>query len=548
MTPALAQEAPEGSPASQPPALPPLAAPGDLPPGVPSSPTAPEVRLGRFFDVPFDGARPANPGEAGPSRPYEIIPTLTARLFATDNAFPGSSRGRADFVTSIIPSLTVTADSARIVGRATYSPTAVFHANSSGQNRVDHRFLGAGTISIVPGSVFLDLRGTASVVPIGGGLTSDLPETFPRRDTAQNFVASASPYWIHRFGSLATSILGYSFTYATRQGDTARLSPGALPFFRPSEFTAHTGFAALRTGEDFGRLAVEARVRGTLFEGTGTLDNAHRALGIVETRYAVTRNVQVLAEGGYEDIAFNGTPRFRVSEPVWGVGVRLDPGPNTTIIARYRRRDGFNSPQLNARVGLGARTILFARYEDRLQTQLVQTADLLETVSFDELGNPVDSRTGAPVPEIGGSGLLTQQNGLFRTRRGDASLTYFLDRDTFTLTFRHEQRRVVALDPGTAAFSQESNSAGLIWTRALSDQTSASAQFQYGRFSTPGIARDSDGYTFRATLRHRFNETLVGSIQYQLTNRSTSLAPFATQLNPSGSLQNALIATLTKRF
>jgi uncharacterized protein (PEP-CTERM system associated) len=546
--PALAQDAPAGSPAAAPPSLPPLGAPGDLPSGVPAGPTtSPDTRVSRFFDSPFQGTSPI-PEPTGPFRAYEFIPTVTGRLFVTDNAFPGQARGRADAILSVIPNLTVRAFSPRVTGQFTYSPTGLLHFNGSGEHRIDHRFLGAATVSVVPESVYLDLRAFATVSPIAGGFTSDLAEGLPRRDTAQSFFVSASPYWIQRYGSLATSIAGYSFTYATQQGQEARRAPGELPFFRPRDFTSHTGYAALRTGEDFGRLAMEARVRGTLFQGTGALDGAHRALGVVEARYAITRNVAVLAEGGYEDLEFRGVPRFRVSGPVWGVGVRLDPGPNSTIIARYRRRDGFNSPQLEARVGLGARIVVFARYDDRLQTQLIRTSDLLETTAFDEQGNPVDRRTGAPIPDIGGSGVLSQQNGLFRIRRGTASVSYFLDRDTFTLSFLHEQRRVVATDPGTVAFGQESNSVGFVWTRTLSPLTSLTGQFNYGRFQTTGLGSASDGYTFRASLRHLFSDTLVGSIQYQLTNRATSLAPFQTQLTPTGSLQNAVIATLTKRF
>jgi len=525
----------------------PGAVPGGAAGGAPTLPGEAPVRLGGFFESPYGGPVPL--GGTAPARSWIVQPSIGVSLLATDNAFQGSSGERqADLVTSISPGILVLGDTARLQTRFRYVPSLQLYASSPDQDRIDHRFNGSALATLLPGAVYLDLRASAAALPITGNRTAADEATLSRDDRAQTFNLSLSPYYIQRYGGLATSLVGYAFQYADQGGRAASLTPGGAPFFTPQDFLSHTGFASVRTGEDFGPLAVEARLTGTTYSGGGVLDGAHRALGIVETRYAFSRVIAGLVEVGYEDQAYGGVPPVRISEAVWGVGARVDLGPRSVVFARYQHRNGYDAPRIDARVGLGARTTLFASYSDELTTFARLGADLLTQTTVDRLGNPVDARTGAPGRDVSAGGLLSAQNGLFRSRRAILRLAQVWDRDAVSVDLSREERIPVAIQAGTIAFRQESLSVGASWSHALSLLTGFTASARYGRTRSDGAGPEGNTYAVRATLVHRFTETLTGSLQYLLTNRSTDLVAPGDRQDRGSALQNALIATLRKSF
>ena len=507
----------------------------------------PPVRLGGFFGFPFGAPQPLPNPE--PGRMVTLRGGITGQVRATDNLFPGQEEKRADVVTSLTPDMLLTLDTARLQGRIFYAPTLHAYASETDQNRIDHRLNASLTATLIPGSLFLDMRGHAAVTAISGGFAGVDETSLPRRDRAQSAAFTATPYYIHRFGGLATAMMGYTLQYSRQSGTARALTPGGLPYYSPQEFTSHTGFAAIRSGEDFGRLALEARVSGTSYTGDGVLDGAHRAIGSVEARYAITREVSLLAEIGYEDQAYNGVPRREISEPIWAIGARFDPSPDTTIIVRYQRRDGFNSPSASARVAIGPRTTFFGSYSDHLTTTTRRVADLLTTTSVDPLGNPIDTATGAPsISGISGS-LLAQQNALLRVKLGTASISQAWDRDTVTLSYAHEERIPVAVARNSVAFQQESDSLTLAWSHSLTPQTTLIGSVQYGRFESSTLRDSGNSYLVRATAIHRFTEKLTGSLQYQVGDRFTDLADRdSPRFGQGDRLQHAVIATLRYSF
>lgn len=513
--------------------------PGMLPPAWPG-------QTGGFFGIPYGAALPAE--EPALARPVNLHAGITGQLRATDNIFPGSVERRSDLVTSISPDILLTLDTARLRGTVFYAPTLQLYASESDQNRIDHRLNASLNATLVPGSVYLDLRANAAVRPITGGYADTDEANLPRRDRSQTTSFSATPYYIQRFGGTATAIAGYTLQYSRQDGTARSLTPGGLPYFSPQEFSSHTGFAALRTGEDFGRIAMEARVSGTAYVGDGVLDGAHRAIGSVEARYAITREVSALVEVGYEDQAYNGTPRREISEPIWAVGARFDPGPDSVIIIRYQRRDGFNSPWATARIGIGPRTVFFGSYSDQLTTTTRRAADLLSTTTVDALGNTVDRATGAPSMPNSGS-LLAQQDALLRLKLATASLTQVWDRDTVTLSLSHEERTPVSVSRNSIAFQQESESVALTWSHSLTPLTTLIASAQYGRFESSTLRTSGNSYILRATAVHRLTEKLTASLQLQTSDRFTDLAERESVNFGRGSRQqSAVIASLRYSF
>ena len=214
-------------------------------------------------------------------------------LLATDNVGMTASNRQSDFITSVLPSLYVNADTARLRGTLNYAPVAQFYANTPDQDRFDQRFFGNMLATLVEDAFFLDLRGASTISSVTGGLGAPLPvaagqpqmsQVFSRQTSQQTTSLQASPYFLHRFGELASLRLGYNFQY-TNLGTASSAATG-LP---SQDTTTNNLYAVTRTGEDFGRLALQSTLSATRYSANiGALNGAHRDTALLEARYALT--------------------------------------------------------------------------------------------------------------------------------------------------------------------------------------------------------------------------------------------------------------------
>ena len=484
--------------------------------------------------TPFGIAVP--PAAATAGRKYVLAPSLGFNLLATDNINQTGTNRRSEFGTIITPGLFASTDTLALRGTLTYAPIIQFYFPDSDQNRVDHRLNGQAVAALLPETLFLDMRATASTFAPSGtfGASGTAPVT-TRGDSAQTYSGQISPYLVHRFGGLATVSLGYAFLFGSQTGSASSLPGQSQPFFQPQSYTAQQGYLVARTGEDFGRFALEARASGIAYTGTSIYDGAHRSIGTVEARYAVLRNLAVLAEIGYQDEEFATTPRFSYVGPVWSAGLRFAPTPDTYVIAKYGERSGYPAVYVNAVVPFGTRTTFYANYLEALSTALIRTQDLLATTTLDRLGNPVDQTTGAPVNY--GDSFLATQTGLFRSRRFNAVVGQSWPRDFVTLGFSYQQQIPVASAQGTQIFGQRGPSVSAGWSHQVSPRTQVAGYLQYGRTFTDFPGGDGFVFTTQATLRYQFTERLFGTALYRLTNRSS-------YDTTSNSLQNLVLVGL----
>jgi uncharacterized protein (PEP-CTERM system associated) len=496
----------------------------------------PPMRLGNL-GFPF-GAPAPEPGAA--TRSWNIVPSLAVQLLATDNVNQTSRGQRSDLITSIIPSIFGTVDTSRLRGTLGYSPSIQIYASETDQNRISHIYNGQALATLVPQTLFFDLRGAGAVQATSGGFAPQGGAVVDRQNQVQTTSVQASPYLIHRFGGLATAQIGYAFQHVSQDGNDRFLPQGGLPFFTAQEFTAHEGYGVVRTGEDFGRVALEGRVSGTVYSGTGVLDNAHRHSATLEARYAIFRGIAALVEGGYEDQRYAGVPPLRIQEPVWSVGLRLTPGPESVIIAKYGHHDGYNSFYLDASVALGGRTRFTANYSDRLTTSARRAVDLLSTTSLDALGNPVDILTGAPVVQPFANSFLGVQSSLLRIKRATAALTQTWPRDSITLSLFYEDQRPIAVAPGTTAFAQEGIYGALSWVHALAPVTNLLGYLQYGRSDSP-TQGSGNLFAANAALTHEINPRLSAILQYMLSVRGGDSTT-------GSSTQNIILVGLRQTF
>ncbi len=483
----------------------------------------------------FGAAVPPVAGAGG--RKYSVTPSLGINLLGTDNINQTATNRQGEFATVITPGIFATADTLALRGTLSYAPIVQFYLPNSDQNRVNQQLNAQVAVALLPQTLFLDVRATAATfAPSGTFSPNGTAPVITRADSVQTYTGQVSPYLVHRFGGLATVSLGYGFLFGSQTGSTATLPGQTQPYFQPQSYTAQQGYLVARTGEDFGRLAMEARVSGITYTGTGVFDGAYRTIGTVEARYAILRSFAVLGEAGYQDEEYATVPRFRYVGPVWSVGARFAPTPDTYIIAKFGQRSGYPAAYANAVVPLGGRTTFYANYLDSLSTALVRTQDLLATTSLDALGNPVDQATGAPVTYT--DSFLATQSGLVRSRRLNAFVALAWPRDVFTLGFVYQQQIPVAAAAGQQVFGQRGPSVSFGWSHELTPRTQVAGYLQYGRTFADTAGGDGYVFTAQATLRHQLTERFFATGLYRLTNRSIC------DTSNGNSLQNLVLVGL----
>lgn len=453
------------------------------------------------------------------NRPYAFRPSISIDLLATNNVFQSSQNPLSDVVSTISPSIEAAVATSRLAGVLRYTPSLQLYANYPSQNGINQFGNGQLLAALVPSLLYVDMRGSASVQP---GMIGQIPgsgQFVAGSENMQTYTAQVTPYLVHRFGSAASAQAGYSFQYSEQNWANFNNSGTQGD---PANFLAHRGFAVLRSGEDFGRLALQARVDGTRYVGDGIYDGAHRFLTALEMRYAILRSVAVLGEIGYQNEEFSGTNPISINDAIWSVGLRLIPNADSLIIIRYGHRDGYNSFSLNAGMALGVRTDLFAAYKDTIATTLTESQDLLSTTTTDSLGNTVDRQTGTPVLLV--NSFLGLSNTLYRMRLGTASLRHHWTRDAFTLSATWQQQ--IPITSASNSVSVSSNSgvyAGLSWAHEFSPHTTGVATAQYGWIDATQQGQ-SGGNTIAlaGSLFHRLNETVSAGMQLAWNNNNYS--------------------------
>lgn len=512
-----------------------------------------------------------------------VSSSIGVDIGVTDNAQGTSVRPQADLFGIVSPSITISGDTPRAQINASYSPQAYFYVQTGNQTRVDQFGNARALISVVPGSLFLDLRGSISENSRTGGLGTNGGNSVGGNSTAQNqqdqvqsLSFSVTPYAEHRFGGTGTARIGYSFVrtlqdannttnynqFAQQQQlqqafNTSGLNNGGIT----GNLTTQRERASFVTGEDLGRFNVFTVAEAVQYSGAGAYHNAHRNQLNVDLGYAISRTVTLVAGTGYQDLRFSGTPGYRISEPIWSVGVRLTPDPQSTITIGYGRRDGANSLYLDANTAPTARTRVYARYSQGLSTDAEQQQNLLQSTTVGSTGLLTDSTTGAPVSS-GGSQFGTQ-NGLYRLSTFSIGGSLALNRDTFSVSIANENRAnisAVTFGPGAngtalpvlpAGSSSNGTFGSLSWQHELTPVMVSSVSASYGisDFSNLGSAGASRQTTIsgQAALSYQFTETLSGSVRYQYTERSSgqSQTLYGTQGNL---VQNTLLAGLRKSF
>ncbi len=495
---------------------------------------------------------------------WTILPRIDVSEAFNDNIFQTTRDRQSDFTTYVTPSVVVIGDTPAIQTRIFYAPTGIVYADHSSQDLIGQNLNADATITIVPETFFVSLRGFAAIQPTFGGLPGvggtgfglqpgvGLNQNnggFLTRDTAnQTESFSVAPYVVHRFGTAGTLKGGVSYSYS----DTSPVS--GTPVFpglgansgTSGSLSTYNEVLQFTSGEDFGRFRDVALATGTQYEGSGVTRGAYQYIATNQLGYAITHEILVFGEVGIEDIRFNGTPETKITDAVWAVGGQWTPDPDSSVTVGYGHKYGFDSALLNASYAVTARTRVFAQYQTGLGTDLTQLQSFALNSDVDLFGNSVDPTTGAPLFLVNNTLGASGNNTLYRNKTLSGTAVMSLDRDTLSLQLLYQDRQSIASTNLSGSESSSGFSAIVGWQHQINEDLSTNAYATYGRqngqqvvFGLGGEIEDT--YSAQASVRYNFTPTLSGIAQYTFVDRISNF--------PGRSFtQNVFLLGLSKQF
>lgn len=527
-------------------------------------PRVPESPVGGGLGAPFGAVAPGPPGQ--PTRGWSITPSLGISETFNDNIFFTPRNKQSDWITNVNAGLAVAVDTARVQGGLNYLAGYNFYANTDNQSGLTLNGAGNFLFTVIPDHFFVSTRGNANTQPFGTALNPQAQTQTSTGNLFRTYSFQISPYGLYRFGGTATAFAGYVFQYVDQNPVNNRSSTQGLSPFEQllqqrvntfsTSYSSNQVYVGARTGEDWGRLAMQGTLSGTWFEGDGLYEGAYRNLALLETRYAILPTIAALVEIGYERERFNTVPKTDIDGPVWAVGARLTPNPDSLIIVKYGRRDGFNSWRLNGNYAVGVRTTVFATYQETLTTSALNAGDLLSTTTLDPLGNPIDTQTGAPVLPGLANQLIGAPGVLFKQKLGTAGISQTWSRDTISLTatYLDSVPYASAANAVRQRFSIETTSIGLTWSHALTPLTSMLVFGSYAMNTTTfdDVAVRRGGNDFNsinagATITTSLSPTVGVAFTYQFNWRDNPTG-LGAQLDSGDAIQNIFTAGLRKSF
>ena len=450
---------------------------------------------------------------------WEVTPSVSLYQSYTSNARlapPGHEK--SDFFTTLSPAIDVHRDAPRLKLDLNYALDAVAYAREQELSELRNQLQFASTATLVPDMAFLDGFAAIEQQPVESGRSGSGSPLAASTDLATVYTYSISPHLDNHLGTFANSELRYTFNQVLSKDLT--------------DSTAHRAEATLVSGSQFPRLLWTLNAAGEEISSSRDISTRFAAASV---EYRLNRAVGLLASVGYERIS-DATLDEEPDGPIGSAGVRLTPGPRTSVTLTYNHRFDSDFFAGSASYLLGPQTRIDASYTERIETSQTLFADNLGFLTRDEFGNFVDSRT-ARLFTLGDPNFGLQDNA-FRLRAFNMTLHAVRGRNVFDAVGYYERRDIDATNERDMAAGGALN-----WVHLLTPVTSLSltARYRYDKFETVEGTDDQQLVGAAASVLCHLNETLDGVISLSFTRQ------FA-DLTSNQFMEGVVTVGLVKRF
>lgn len=244
-----------------------------------------------------------------------IVPTLGVREVYSDNVTlaPHGHESR-DFVTDLMPGLTVCQEAPRISSHLHYHMDSLYYAEHQSRNSIVNWVNGNMSAVIVPNHLFFNASTDYGLAVINPSQSYSLTPALDVGNRTNAWTFSLSPYFVQPVGPLGLAIARYTYNRALYN------DPQIPAFFSNSvNFNVisppKNGNWSWNAGYESAQLVSQGNYR------TNYIDSASLQLG-----YKMTADLKVLAQGGVEDQYLPDGTIHRLRSPFWYAGIEWSDG------------------------------------------------------------------------------------------------------------------------------------------------------------------------------------------------------------------------------
>jgi uncharacterized protein (PEP-CTERM system associated) len=452
------------------------------------------------------GAGLGAPGRAGE---WLITPGIAVDGSFTSNArLDPPGRENWDFITNVEPSISVHGRGDRLTLDLDASVRLLGYARDRSLSTILPSLQESNTTELIPDLLFLDTRGFVGQQPKKTGeAVSGSQLTGQQGATVATMIVS--PYLRNHFGDFADSQLRYSFSQVlSSSGSLGNAMTNAI-----SE--------TLVSGSRFTRLRWTLTAAGSFSHYSSSGDTAARntydMLAEASFQYALSRPISLLASFGYENI-HDDTLEVQPNGPIASVGVKLTPGPRTSLTLEFNHRYNSNYPSAELTYQISAQSSIRASYSQSIQTSQSSYADDVSFLSTDAFGNFIDART-AQIFSLGNANLGVE-NSAFRQKTFTISYFGVFERDSINASGYYEARDASKSQSAETAYGGE-----IGWHHEIDplNELDTTLRFQHtSGGSSEGGTENTIGLGI--AFSHQFTDTLSGVILYNFTNRFSTVS------------------------
>jgi len=465
------------------------------------------------------------------ARSWTVTPAIDIDVLATDNSQGlgvGGGRRGAEVVTSITPSLYIQGASQRLTGAFGYAPTLRMFARDSRQNAVAHNLNANGRATIFEDLLFFNASASMREFSRFGGVGPGGAGNLARQDRIQSSSVSFGPQLRQAFADYGVLDVSHNVGYLNQTGQAARVNTPFAPALNTGSTITNTTQASFTSGQEFGRINFSLATTRIRYDGQGVLKNAHRNSETLDLGYAVTREVTLLGMIGHQDIRYGGIRPIRINDLIWNVGVRWNPGPDTTMTVRYGRRDGGDSFSFDGTTAPTARTRISASYSEGMASLADELQYALTRGQVVSPGIVIDPATGMPV--LVTNNFAGAQGGVARVKRYTLSGVLTQDINVYSLSFNRDERQTLSAESLGAPPAITWMTTTLGWQRELWPGVRGNAQVSYGERSSAGFG-SQELITLSTGLNWSLSETLSTRASYTYSRSSSSRAGLSYNAN-----------------
>jgi uncharacterized protein (PEP-CTERM system associated) len=500
-----------------------------------------------------------------PSAPaYLIRPTVAISEMLTDNARQTSVNRTADLVTHIAPGLSVSADTPRVQGVLTASFGYDKFIFASDQDRPIASLYSSSFVTVVPDNLFVDMKGSVSEASQLGAAGFTPVSQLPRSSLTPVISTMFSPYLRKSYKDLADAELRYSYSTTSTGGgvigSALATSPAQQNTTALADTTTNQGTLTISTGPEFNRLISKLTIDASKTASTSVAANS-RVTGYNDVEYLIVPGVSALGLIGYENIHYGvGTAATTVGV-AWQVGGRLNLGSDTQYATiRYGKKEGNEGFTGAVHYDITPATILTAEASQARGSQQQQIANALTQSSLDLTGRGIINQNGLPTIFV--NPAFSIQNTVFDSTNYSISIVSSIGVNRLSLFGTYTQRTTLGSLAGTSALPSTAVGVHFNWSRDIRPDLTGNLDVGYSTASnltvstannpsTSTLINKSNAMNAALSLNYLFNETLTGSVAYNLsyqTNAPSFANASATTITVGNILTNQLIFALTKTF